>query len=959
MPDPLIPADPGLVPSILDTLRLGGFGVRNLLKGNIEGAGRNVVDIFGRTIDSVAPGDWIPDISRPEDRPEFRDVIDLGGDNIGTDLLNFAGDVATDPVTYIPGTQVAKGFQLAGKGAAKAGSLLPEAIRTPIVDTASQIGRKIRETTGNQIVSPATEAALRAKQAVSDLVSRSGQEGAAEALSGLSERELTALGEAGHNLRLDPLTGRPSALIDPTESLTFEQRLQKLAGEDPSLSPERLLAAYPKVRDTLRTQWEVGQEAATTPGGGVFFKEPMAGTPDVVMGGYKDIPSQGVADYFPRQFSGLKEDEIDLVTGLPKELPGFKPAVGGTPSPLRARADWNAQQILDYLTNNPKVNLEFNAAKALAKRAGTQGEAAGRAQIGQDLFNRAAAGSIPLTDDLVRSLMPKATELESKAVVGPSTAATEAEEAIPAGLQQLGLGGSSGKSAVGKTTAQETPGLVTDIERAKARDWLKSNDFKLADPEMKAAANAIAKQLPSEEATVVLNALNGLAPRGAFTGALAKLNTYFKPYAVYGAIIPKLGSITRNLTGGIAQQFANAEARGDTLGAAKRLIPNWLKSIDDGIERLTGKRIGKNEFKEIDEAFKSSGGDPRKVLGSIKYPIMREAVEKGVLGNTFVSTEQLIQDAAGGGWKAFGKKLMDYSGVMFKGAEQRMRYGLFKSLRAQGKSADEAAKIVQDAFYDYRISSAENRLARDLIPFYQFTAKAIPQQAKLLAEKPYLASALANLSGGSQGQPLPPHLEGRINIPVGSDEQGNQQFISNLGLPVESLNWLPNPSADLNQFGRQVEQNQIGSLNPLLKTAFAVTSGEDPFFATPYGSYTKVAGQDLGRPGAVLNQLLGTGLPGASALSGLLGMGSKVSDERTSLGEKAVNLLTGAKVTSVDPDVALRQKLQSYLESNPNVSQFRSFFQTGDDADTAALIQQLNDAKKAIKAKQKALIPAD
>ena len=763
--------------------------------------------------------------------------------------------------------------------------LLPKAIKEPLVKGAAQAGQKVRSTFGAQRVSPGTEQALLAKGAAEGLVGRAGSEGAIAALGGLTDRELSALGEVGHNLRLDPATGRPVRVLDESGSLGFDERLQKLLAEDPSLDPARLLAAAPKAREALKAQWESGLAPASEPGGGIFFDRPQPVKTDVVMGALPSTPGAGVSDYFPRQFSGLKEDEIDLLTGLPKNL-GQVPDVAGLPKPVKAREEWRPQDILDYLTKNPNVNLEFNTAKAMAGRATAQGELAGRAQVGQSLFDMANAGQV----------------------------------ALPEGMSQ---------------------GLL-------------SRPFKYADPELRSAAQGIARQYPAEEARVLLDALDGLKPRGGATAMLAKMNPYFKGPAVYGAIVPKLGSIMRNGTGGLFQQLANADARGDLPRAAKALIPNFFRSINDGVEHLFGTRIGKNEFTDVDKAFKLSGGDPRKVLGAIKDPTMRSAVAHGVLGNTFINTEAMVKSVADGGWKALGKKLWEYPAVMFKGMEQRMRYGLYKAQLAKGVPEEQAAKTVSDTFYDYRISSAENRMARDIIPFFQFTAKAVPQQGKFLAENPMALSAFANLSGGSRGEPLPPYLEGKINIPIGQDEQGNQQVISNLGLPVEALDWLPNPSADLAQLGRQLEQNQVGSSHPLLKTAFATVSGEDPYFGTPYGSYSKVAGVDMGRPGAAVNQLLGTGLPGASALSGLLGFGSKVSDDRTSAADKLANLLTGAKITSIDPDVALRQKLQSYLESNPNIQQYRSFFQTDKTDEGQALIHELQAAKKRIKDEKKA-----
>ncbi len=959
MPDPLVPADPGLLASLLDTARLGGFGMRNLLKGNLEGAGRNLVDIFGRTADAALPGDWISDISRPEDRPEFRDVVDLGGDNIGTDILNFAGDVITDPVSYIPGAWVAKGLGAAKSGVGRAVDLLPESVSKPLTQGAERVGQGVRRMAGAERVTPETASALAAKQSAAELVGRAGSEGAVQALGGLTPKELSAVSQAGHNLRLDPVTGRPVSVLDESGSMNMEQRLKKLLDEDPELSPERLLAALPKTQGVLKDMWSSGQEAASSPGGGVFFRNEAPAVPDVVMGGMKEAPNQGVADYFPKQFSGLKEDQIDALTGLPKDF-GRGHDLAGIPSPVKERTDWQPKDILDYLTRNPNVKLEFDAAKALAQRVAGQGELAGRAQIGQSLFDRAAAGEVPLSEDLVRSLNSRIPKDNNYAPVN------QLGSAAPGAMAQAGKVAKESPD-VGATLAGGKQRLpehgpapsVTEAERKSAQDYLKSNSFRYADPELRSAAQAIAKQFPAEEATVLLNALNGLAPRGTFTSALSKLNSYFKGPAIFGAILPKLGSITRNLTGGFFQEMANAEARGHSLSAAAKIIPNWLRSVDDGIERLFGARIGKNEFKEVDDAFRGSTGDPRKVLPLIKDETLRGAVQRGVLGNTFVSTEKLIHETANGGWKSFGKKLLDYPAAMFKGAETRMRYGLYKSLISQGKHPGDAARIVSDTFFDYGTHSVENRAIRDSIPFAQFILKAAPSQAKFLAEKPIAASALANLQGDSR-EPIYPWMQGKVNIPIGRDEQGNRQVLASLGLPVESISSLPNPSADPLDFGRQVEQGVVGSSQPLLKAAYGLISGREPFFGSQYGSYGKLPFVgEAGAIGRAVNPILGLGLPGGIQASSLLGTAGKLSDERTNIPEKIANLLTGAKISSIDESRALQQQLEQALKRDPSVSQYTTLYQRSKDDNTQELLHQLQQAKADIKAKKKALVPAN
>ncbi len=531
------------------------------------------------------------------------------------------------------------------------------------------------------------------------------------------------------------------------------------------------------------------------------------------------------------------------------------------------------------------------------------------------------------------------------------------EEVAP---DPYGVGRFSGKAVVGKSSNAVT-GLTAE-EKTKAREWLLSQEYKHADPLMRATAEAIARNLPGDEAEVALHFLKGMEGRKGLARGLAALNSKFKPVAVYGAVVPKLGSITRNMTGGIWQKYSNPEARGTI---SPKNIPafmrDWLASIEDGVEKLTGKRLfTKNEFAQMDDAFKASVGDPRQALSLIKDPTMRAAAEKGVFGNNFVDTEGLIMQAGKTGLRKFGADLYSYPGFMFRGAEQRLRYGLFKQLTQQGKSADDAARIVRDSFYDYTQSSVENRLARDSIPFAQFLFKSIPQQAKLMAEKPYLASAVGNAYAQGRDEPVLPQMEGKLNLPFGTDEEGNRQYLSSLGLPFESLSAIPNFSASPLQAGRQIEQNIVGATSPLLKMAYAYTSGRDPMFGTAPGSYQKVAGQDLGRVGGAINQLLGTGLGPAVAAGQLASKVGQFSDPRTSLGELALNQLTGARVQSVDPNRAIEQRLQSLLERDPTIGQFRSFYSKGpDDTNADDLLSALQNAKQAIKAKQKAAMPVN
>lgn len=885
MPDGAIPSDPGLLSSVADWISLPGAAIRNQLMGRKMAAGRNLADLIGQAVDAPLPGDWIPDISTAEDRPEFTDVMKdyglptpVGGTKTAVDIL---GGIATDPLTLLPGSAVAKGAGLAAKGVK---AITPKVVQEGVAKVAKPVGKFLKKVAGaEQIGKPLADVITKA-QGAKEAAARASSDPLVEGLKGATPRELDAATEVLTNVTRDRATGA-ARVIDETETLSVQDRLARYLMENPDVDPDVMA----RIVNTASTVGKGQRESGLA---GNIFTQPPAG---------------GLAEeYFPRL---MKRDEADDLTS----------DLLGQPSAIAERKLKTASDLAKYLTAHPEIQMA-NAAESLGKRGAAQGELAARGATGQGLFEMARAGEIALPDEL---------------------------------LAKVPVSGKPGAPAI--------TGL-DDTQRKAAREWLLSKRYKQADPLMREAAEAIAKNLPGDEADVALHFLKGMKGREGLPKALASLNRRFKPVAVYGALVPKLGSITRNMTGGVWQKYSNPEARGTI---SPKNIPafmyDWLKSIDDGVERLFGKRLfSKNEFADIDTAFKAAGGDPRKALGLIKDPTMRAAAEKGVFGNNFVDTESLIAQAGKTGLRNFGEKLWDYPGYMFKGAEQRMRYGLFKQLTQQGKSADDAARIVRDSFYDYSISGAENRLARDIIPFFQFMAKSIPKQAKLMAEKPAVASTVANLYAQGRDEPVLPHMEGKLNIPIGMDEQGNRQYLGSLGLPFESLSALPNFSASPLQAGRDIEQNIVGASSPLLKAAYAYTSGRDPVFGSIPGSYTKVAGQDLGAAGGAINQLLGTGLGSATAAAQLAGQVGKFTDPRTSLSELALNQLTGARIQSVDPERAVQQRLQSLLERDPSIGQFRQFYSKGqDDTSADSLLEALQNAQKAIKAKQKALVPVN
>lgn len=823
--------DRGLFLSVLEAIDRPGQVVRNLAAGRTGGALRQVGQFGLDAVDALLPGDWLPnDLAKEEDYVSGRDLLG-GGDDIGSKVAGFGVDVLTDPLTYIPGAVALKGLRGAGKLATKGAE---KVIGEEAVGAA---GRHLRKTFNQQRLAPGMKETIGTARATQAGVAGAQVKSLDEILKGTTEEQQQVLGEAFLNIKRDT-AGKAAGLIDPTEQADLATRAaQHFAGRPDA---EQLAKVVDDLRGFSKRQFESGRDEL-----GIF------------------APGQGVQEYFPRQFSGIKTGE----TAAEGEL-------FGRPSPVRGRTLEKDSDVLKFLQESPDVSLEFNVQRALGKRAEQHGLLAGRGKLGQD-------------------------------IVGPN--------------------------------------------------------FQYANPEHRAAFEASLKQMDPETAQVVGDLYHGLPARGAFTNLLAKSNAIFKPNATAGYVIPKIGFNTRNRLSGIWQTYSNPETRGQTLGMAKRFFSDTAGAIGDAMGLATRDELGKG-INAWDDALRTSGGSYAKALDTMRTadPVGAELIKHGVMDG-FVRSEEMLSAAKGAGLFNKLHQKAKWPAKITRGIEDRMRFGLGRDLvakfAAEGLSLEEAAQkaagLVKDTLFDFSVSSTSNRAFRDIVPFGNYMAQAIPQQAKFLASTPPVAVGLAELLRPEQDEPLYPYMEGKANIPIGTDEQGNRQYISGLGLPFEALGSIPNPSSDIGQFGRQIQKNVLGATQPLLKSVLAAITGEDPYFETPYGSYSKLPGNvEGGAFGRAYNQAAGTGL--IQPLASVAGTAGKIADDRRSAGTKALDLLTGANVVSVDPDVALRQQLQAVLNRNPSIAQIKTPVNVGKDPEVAELLAALRETKKRIKDKKSA-----
>lgn len=230
----------------------------------------------------------------------------------------------------------------------------------------------------------------------------------------------------------------------------------------------------------------------------------------------------------------------------------------------------------------------------------------------------------------------------------------------------------------------------------------------------------------------------------------------------------------------------------------------------------------------------------------------------------------------------------------------------------QGKSADVAGAIARAAHVDYRLNTQfERSVMKRLFPFYQYTSRMIPWQIRRLMEKPGGLSAQAirgvNETRDDQGF-LPPQIARSLAIPIGEKVPGQMTYLGGFDLPHEILNDV-------------LKMNKSGSPSAG-QTGLALLSQTNPLFRAPLEwmfQKQAMSGRDIpdldSRIGRLIATAQGKDLPpdvpnwidqlvGASPASRVLNTAGQIIDPRKTTAQKAANLLTGARFTTVDVDKA-------------------------------------------------------
>lgn len=975
--------DRGLFLSVLDELARGGQITRNLIAGRPDSALRQLEQLGANAVDAALPGDLLPnDIAQPGDYISGRELLGAPDDWTGH-LLGYAAEVGTDPISYVPGSVVAKGLGKAGELASNGVSALDRLLPGTEANIA-KAGRSVRDFFGQQRDDmPELYNAVDRARGAASVEGRAGLASTKQALGGLDARQRKIVSNAIDNTLFGP-DGKPVSDIVPEDvdavtGAPFRGLRDRIAAH-PDAKPEEV----DQLTNAANQLLEISRNQKMRPG--VFDAASQANLPD---------------EYLARQYDGLKQDPLDELMG------GAGP---GQQSAMKERSNAGWRDIRDTLESNPGSTYEQDALARMAKRSSQQAELAKRADVGSAVWDLLRQGKMSLPEDAV---LAEATKLRSaaKSAPVPESGAYEdvgamlgGQKADPAVADPYGTELGAGKAKVseqadvssmlgGKPVETELPEGVEDANAAVQADQsgravvgesteqprltkadfkpdeleaatksILGKDFALSDPDAKNLVRQALGELSAngapESAKLALEAFNGMAPRGTLMKMLSKANSWWKRAATYGMLIPRAGALFRNRWNMPFQVLANPATRSETLQAFKTLPSDLSGAVSDALGSSIGKDAMSGTLEEWEHALANSGGSAQKAIETFgaKHPEAAAFLKHGGLDSGFVRSEDLINEAQSSDLMRKAKSWLDFPGRIMVGLEDRMRLGLgqglIKKYMKDGLPLDEAAKKAvrdsNDALFRYNTNSTLNRTYKDIFPFGSWVANAVPAEAKFLAEKPIAASLVANAaSNDPNSPPNMPWMDDRLALDLGPNSDGDRNVLTGLGLPVETLFDLPNPSASLGDVGREVEHDVVAQMAPSIKTLYNLASGRDANFGAgaTFGGYDRLplVGEsgDIGR---VYNAIAGTGLTapidtGAKVLDRLL-------DDRHSLPERLMNTFTGAQIATVDPLKAEAAQLQQDMERNPSISQSVPI---GHDEDSKEMIRRLQDVQKKLR----------
>ncbi len=269
----------------------------------------------------------------------------------------------------------------------------------------------------------------------------------------------------------------------------------------------------------------------------------------------------------------------------------------------------------------------------------------------------------------------------------------------------------------------------------------------------------------------------------------------------------------------------------------------------------------------------------------------------------------------------------------------------------RGMTPEQAAARTKQFLFDYgNLSNFERDTVRRAIPFWTFMRKNVPLQLKMLATEPGRQAVFLK-AFATPGDPellerekrlWPEYVAQGLAKQVGTDQDGNPLVLWGVGLPIEDLNKvLPSRRSTGSAIGATARNTFIGMMAPLARYAVEEATGTDTFSGRPLEDITKVYngwGRIIDDSPAALKKFLGFSkdynrkgdvvynmdpqalhLVRSFILSRVYTTYGKAVDDRKDPVTRLLNVATGVKLGSIDPETMVYPELRRRAEERLQV----------------------------------------
>ena len=242
--------------------------------------------------------------------------------------------------------------------------------------------------------------------------------------------------------------------------------------------------------------------------------------------------------------------------------------------------------------------------------------------------------------------------------------------------------------------------------------------------------------------------------------------------------------------------------------------------------------------------------------------------------------------------------------------------------RRQGYSPEGARDLAKKAQFNWdpsELTGFEKGVMRRMVPFYSWARKNVPAQVEQLIQHPggMVAQAIRmeNSLKSQQGF-IPEQLQDKLAVPLGEEQDGTQRFFTTTGMPFEDLaKFFGGGRQPLTQTGLDL----LSETNPLLKMGLEQATGKQFLTGRELEDlYSQTGSQPL-------DELIAN-----SPLTRFSTSYRTLTDPRKGLGAKALNLLTGMRVSDIDVakqrDIETQRLVEEWLRGRPEVGNIQRFY---------------------------------